>query len=129
MVLILGVLVVLALGLYVGIGPDDDPTTDDSAGFGALAGLGGFLVIPLYFGLFQGGGRGQSLGKRAIHIAVRRADTLDRLGYPRSFARAFVALAFWLLAPVWILNYLWPLWDQRHQTLNDKVAGSVVIRH
>jgi hypothetical protein len=26
-----------------------------------------------------------------------------------------------------LLNYLWPLWDPRHQTWADKVVGSVVL--
>jgi hypothetical protein len=26
-----------------------------------------------------------------------------------------------------LLNYLWPLWDERNQTWADKVVGSVVL--
>jgi uncharacterized RDD family membrane protein YckC len=27
-----------------------------------------------------------------------------------------------------LLSYLWPLWDQRNQTLHDKMVGSIVVR-
>jgi len=27
------------------------------------------------------------------------------------------------------LDLLWPLWDRRNQTLHDKAAGTVVLRH
>lgn len=54
-------------------------------------------------------------------------DDLERLGYRRAFGRAFVTLAF-LVTYVWILDVLWPLWDERKQALHDKVADSVVVR-
>ena len=28
----------------------------------------------------------------------------------------------------WIIDMLWPLWDDRNQTLHDKVVGTVVLR-
>jgi uncharacterized RDD family membrane protein YckC len=125
---IYSVLIVLALLLYLVIGPDDDPNTDDPAGYGALAGIAGFVIMPFYFGILQGGARGQSVGKRTVGIAVRRVDPVDRLGYRRSFARSFVMLGFWILSPVWLLDYLWPIWDRQRQALHDKVVASIVIR-
>ena len=122
------VLVVLAIVLYLVIGPDDDPSTDDPAAYGALAGLAGFVILPFYYGILQGGSRGQSLGKRTIGIAVRRVDSVDRLGYARAFARAFVTLCFWMLTPVWLVDQLWPIWDRRRQALHDKVVASIVVR-
>ncbi len=126
--IVYGVLIVLALVLYAIIGPDNDPSTDDSAAYGAIAGIAGFVIMPFYFGLLQGRQPGQSVGKRKIGIAVRRAETFDRLGYRRSFTRSLVTLAFWLLPPTWLLDYLWSIWDRRRQALHDKVAASVVIR-
>lgn len=149
--IVYGVLIVLALVLYAIIGPDNDPSTDDSAAYGAIAGIAGFVIMPFYFGLLQGRQRGQSVGKRKIGIAVRRAETFDRLGYRRSFARSLVTLAFWTLGaaagvlrgvdvlaaarvlgyfggPTLLLDYLWPIWDGRHQALHDKAVASVVIR-
>jgi uncharacterized RDD family membrane protein YckC len=33
----------------------------------------------------------------------------------------------WTTIPL-ILDYLWPLWDAKHQAWHDKVAASVVVR-
>jgi hypothetical protein len=40
---------------------------------------------------------------------------------------------FTIVGPIWyviwaLLDYLWPLWDGRNQTLHDKVANSIVVR-
>jgi uncharacterized RDD family membrane protein YckC len=100
-----------------------------------------FVVLPGYLGLMQGGKRGQTVGKRATGVAVRRAETFEAIGYPRSFARASLIMAFPLvpalstlatLAAVvvgWLalLDGLWPLWDKRNQSLHDKIAKTVVI--
>jgi len=104
------------------------------------------LLFPCYHALMEGGERGQTLGKRATRIAVRHAETFERLGYRRSFARAIAFLVIWLgpiLAPTlppgaqllsWLIGWLplldvlWPLWDERNQALHDKVAKTVVIR-
>lgn len=118
---------VLALVLFAVVGPDNDPSTDDSSAYGALAGLAAIIAAPFYFALMHGRPRGQTIGKRSVGIAVRRRGSLERLGYRRAFGRAFVTLAF-LVTYVWILDVLWPLWDERKQALHDKVAGSVVVR-
>jgi uncharacterized RDD family membrane protein YckC len=140
LLIIYGVLIVLALIVYAIVGPDNDPSTDDSAAYGAIAGIAGLVIMPFYFGFLHGRQRGQSVGKRMIGIAVRRAETFDRLGYRRSFARSLVTLAFWIVptaaarvlgyfaGATWLLDYLWPIWDRRRQALHDKVVASVVIR-
>jgi uncharacterized RDD family membrane protein YckC len=94
--------------------------------FGLLA-----LLAPLYYAFFHAGDRGQTLGNRAIGIAVRNAKTLDRISLGRALARAYVVAFLWWMSwttiPV-ILDYLWPLWDSKHQAWHDKVAASVVVR-
>jgi uncharacterized RDD family membrane protein YckC len=30
--------------------------------------------------------------------------------------------------PVVFLNYLWPLWDSKRQTVADKIAKAIVVR-
>ena len=89
------------------------------------------LLAPLYYAFFHAGVRGQTLGNRAIGIAVRNAKTLDRISLGRALARAYVVAFLWWM--VWttiplILDYLWPLWDAKHQAWHDKVAASVVVR-
>ncbi len=92
------------------------------------------LVVVLYSGLQQGGERGQTLGKRALGIAVRRAEDFAPLGYGRSFGRASVMALLWLfggtvsLLVIPILDGAWALWDESNRTLHDKLAGTVVFR-
>ena len=38
-----------------------------------------------------------------------------------------MAVVFWFLLVAWILDYLWPLGDKRHQCLHDKVARTVAV--
>ena len=64
----------LAFVLLLVIGPDDNSATDDSAGYGALVGIVAMIVAPFYFTLMHGRPSGQTLGKRALKIAVRHAS-------------------------------------------------------
>lgn len=101
----------------------------------ALSGIAlfGFLAIlaPLYYAFFHAGDRGQTLGNRAVGIAVRNVRTLGRVSLARALARAYFIALLWVMSwtsiPL-ILDYLWPLWDTKHQALHDKVAASVVVR-
>jgi uncharacterized RDD family membrane protein YckC len=89
-----------------------------------MAALGG-----LYFAILNGTRRGQTVGNRAAGIAVRDASTGDAIGVWRGLLRWLVRFALYaaLILPG-ILNDLFPLWDQRRQTIADKAARSVVIR-
>jgi len=103
---------------------------------GDESGLSGVVVFvplaflaPLYWAFFHASERGQTLGKRALAIAVRNEKTLGRISLGRALGRAYVIWAFLYLAYIpWILDSLWPLWDVKHQTWHDKVAASVVVR-
>jgi uncharacterized RDD family membrane protein YckC len=87
------------------------------------------LFAPLYYAFFHAGKRGQTLGKRAVGIAVRAEKKLGRLIFWRSLARAYIVLVFVILWFVpFIVDCLWPLWDPKHQALHDKIVASVVVR-
>jgi len=89
------------------------------------------VLAPLYYAFFHAGDRGQTLGKRAVGIAVRNVKTLGRISLVRALARAYFIALLWVMSwttiPL-ILDYLWPLWDAKHQAWHDKVAASVVVR-
>jgi uncharacterized RDD family membrane protein YckC len=77
---------------------------------------------------------GQTPGKRAVGIQVRDAVTGESIGYPRALGRylaqVFAALILPILPILPILtaiDLLWPLWDDRHQTLHDKAVNAVVV--
>lgn len=87
------------------------------------------LLLTIFFTLWnfgiRQGRRGQSLGKRAMKIRVVTAETQKNLGAFRGLARYFVHAA---LSPIAIVNYLWPIWDDRRRCLHDILLNSVVVR-
>jgi uncharacterized RDD family membrane protein YckC len=96
---------------------------------GGLLLAASFVAPFVYFAVMNGGERGQTYGKRALGIRVRREDGRSPLGFGRALARHTITFvfAFFFYIPM-LLDYLWPLWDDRNQALHDKVAGSVVVR-
>jgi uncharacterized RDD family membrane protein YckC len=55
--------------------------------------------------------------------------TGDPIGYARAFLRWLVSAALWWVLYVGgLVDVLWPLWDDRNQSLHDKAANSVVVR-
>ena len=77
-----------------------------------------------YFTYFEGGPRGQTVGKMALSIRVLDLKTGGPIGYGRAFVRQLVRIVSGL---VLALGYLWMLWDREKQTWHDKAAGSVVV--
>jgi uncharacterized RDD family membrane protein YckC len=121
-----GVIVTVAVLLVVWLAM---PAADDAAAEDSRSGLVGLLLIAgwvAYWVLGWGGLSGQTPGKKALSIAVRRTDG-SRLGYGRAFWRVIVMQVLWILVPLGILAALWPLWDRRKQSGWDKLSGSVVV--
>ena len=100
------------------------------------------IVCTLYIGWliwsFIVYGRGQSPGKQLVGIYAASVDDPERrLSWGSMFLREFVlkGLLFSFLGAitsgiVWVLDYLWALWDGsgHRQTLHDKVIESSVYR-
>ena len=72
---------------------------------------------------------GQTWGKQTMGIRVVRID-----GQPFQTSNAIVRellVKFILMGIcfiVQILNVLWPLWDDKHQALHDKIVNTMVVR-
>ncbi len=102
---------------------------DAVAGVSLLLALVFWLLLPfVYFTVLHGRlGGGQTLGKRLVKIRVQHAEgrTLD---YGSAFGRYAMTFVFGLFTIPLILDYLFPLWDSRKQSLHDKVVSSVVVR-
>jgi uncharacterized RDD family membrane protein YckC len=85
----------------------------------------GILVSLAYFTYFHGK-TGQTPGNAVLGIRV--VDVRERIGEPIGYGRAFLR---WLVslvsAIVFLLGYLWMLWDPRKQTWHDKAAGSLPV--
>lgn len=108
-----------------------DPDTGDLTGDASNAALI-FLAILLYLGTFvfaiwnQGwrqGTTGQSIGKGIMKISVITDDGRfmgGGLGIGRMLLNG-------ILGGACLLNYLWPLWDEKSQTWTDKILNTIVV--
>lgn len=76
--------------------------------------------------------RGQTVGNMAVGTRVVDARTGGPIGPGRALGRwaaqVLFGLGVFLLFIPLLLDYLWPLWDPRNQTLHDKIASTVVVR-
>ncbi|RKT02394.1 putative RDD family membrane protein YckC [Streptomyces sp. 3211.6] len=98
----------------------------DTAGPGVFFTVGILYAIAMgFFQIFQEGSTGQSIGKKAVGISLRREADGSTLGFGRSFVRK---LAHVLDSLPCHIGWLWPLWDEKKQTFADKVCGTVVVR-
>jgi uncharacterized RDD family membrane protein YckC len=88
------------------------------------AGTGlGLLISLVYFTYFHGS-TGQTPGDAALAIRVIDLQGGGSIGYMRAFIRWIVSI---ISALVFLLGYLWMIWDPEKQTWHDKAAGSVVV--
>jgi uncharacterized RDD family membrane protein YckC len=96
------------------------------------------LVVGFVYEFFFLTRTGATLGKKAVGIAVRLRDVP---GLPPGAAVAkrfgiYTAISLLSAIPVVgtlfsflaLINYLWPLWDDKKQALHDKVAATNVVR-
>ena len=111
-----------------------------------LAGVGAWLIDLLIVwtivGIFvncalmarKGERNGMTLGKQVLKIRVYREDGQPvgfGLGVLRDFVVRFLLfglVGFFFLGLPGLLDLLWPLWDERNQTLHDKIVSTYVIR-
>jgi uncharacterized RDD family membrane protein YckC len=144
---------VVLLGV-LGIGIAGAAGSDDDAGLGAL--IGGVLltvllaaVIALIYAplTMMRGGRhnGQTLGKQWMSIRVVRDEGVP-FGWGWAFLRELVikgiglsiassiasTITFFLLGAggiiPYVLDYLWPLWDDQNRAVHDMVARTHVVQ-
>ena len=117
-------------------------TETDSAGTTTITNVNGGLValgvvLLLLATVFQfwnygwrNGSRGCSLGKQVVGIRLVSEATRQRPGGWTGLGRFLVrTLLGAITGGVYtILTYLWPLWDEKKQTLDDKIFGTLVVR-
>jgi uncharacterized RDD family membrane protein YckC len=106
----------------------EDPATGEiEDGPALLLGLE-ILFLPSLYHWLMLGIWGATLGKMALGIAVRRGEDAAPIGMARALGRVASAFLLGILTLPILLSYLWPLWDQRNQTLHDKMANTIVVR-
>jgi uncharacterized RDD family membrane protein YckC len=98
-------------------------------GHGEAAYLGFFVIYVAYFAIFEGLPRGQTPGKMAVGIAVRRKDGNTPIGFGLAILRNFIFLGlFYLLIVPGIYNVASARKDPEERCWHDKAAQDVVVR-
>ncbi|WP_219416869.1 RDD family protein [Pseudonocardia nigra] len=83
------------------------------------------VVYVLWNTGYRQGSTGQSLGKQALGVRLVAAATGQPVGFGRAVGRQLAHVLD--LAPLG-LGFLWPLWDERHQTFADKLCATLVVQ-
>jgi uncharacterized RDD family membrane protein YckC len=108
-----------------------------SEAIGVILFFVGLVVAFLYFPLTmmrEGEHNGKSLGKQMLGIRVVRDDGQSvTFGWAllRQFAviyLLFQVLGGFLLGIPWLIDVLWPLWDDQNRALHDMIVKSHVVR-
>jgi uncharacterized RDD family membrane protein YckC len=115
------------VAIIVAVAATADENDDAAWGLAGVAYLLSFVVPFVYFTFMHGGERGQTIGKRATGIRVVDKDG-GRLGHGRALGRYAFMFVLGIFAVPLLLDYLWPLWDDKNQALHDKVVNSLVVR-
>lgn len=86
-----------------------------------------FLPAAVYYFwnfCYRQGRTGQSVGKSVMKFKVVSDKTWLPIGFGLSFVRQ---LAHYIDQLICYVGYLWPLWDDRRQTIADKIMGTVCV--
>lgn len=112
----------------------DNNAGEVNAAAGTLLTVGGLLilagvVVAFYNQSWRMGRTGWSWGKQVMKIKlVRATDGVPPgggVGLGRYLVRQLLgSVSFGVYT---LLTYLWPLWDERHQTLDDKIFSTLVV--
>ena len=90
-----------------------------------------YVAIAVGYGIVFIAIMGATPGMRMLSLRVVRAADGGSCGWARAIVRGISWTVFGFLSRflVGLLDPLWAAWDSRSQTLHDKLAGTVVIRH
>lgn len=91
----------------------------------AVLGFLFMIAFALWNIVFRQGTKGASVGKSALGLMLLKESTGKPVGAGISFLRQ---LLHFLDSALCYIGYLWPLWDDKRQTLADKCVSTVVIR-
>ncbi|MCP5028093.1 MAG: RDD family protein [Actinomycetia bacterium] len=102
--------------------------SDPAAGIGMVVAIIALVALQIYNYCFLQSWNGATVGKRVVGIAVVRDRGHETLPPGRLFGRWLMTSLLGLLFYIgMVLDYLWPFWDKKNQTIHDKVVGSIVV--
>ncbi len=94
------------------------------AGAKNAGGAAGFIVGVAYQWYFLTQQNGQTPGKRVMGIRVIKVS-----GAPLTFADALIRyIGYYINSVVFMIGWIWALFDKNHQGWHDKLAGTVVVK-
>ena len=98
-------------------------------GLGLFQTLVGLASLAYWvWNFYRQGLTGQTIGKGIIGIKVVKEADASLLGPGVSIGRGFLHMVMIVICCIpGIVNFLFPLWDQKRQTLTDKILTTVVI--
>jgi len=86
------------------------------------------LLVGIYNGVYLIAQRGSSIGQGLVNIKVVDAGG-NLLSQGTAFIRLLVRAAMGFVPFMPVLDFLWPLWDLRGQTLHDKAVDCYVVNN
>jgi uncharacterized RDD family membrane protein YckC len=86
------------------------------------------LLVGVYNRVYLISQRGYSIGQGVVHVKVIDANG-ELLTQGTAFVRLLAAAGMGLVPFLPVLDLLWPLWDDRRQTLHDKVVDCYVVNN
>jgi uncharacterized RDD family membrane protein YckC len=98
-------------------------TTSRIPALGVLFGLALAIGYPWLMITYA---QGQTLGMKAVKVRCLDAKTGQVPSLGKALGRTMAASLFGVILLGW-LDLLWPAWDQKRQTLHDKLASTLVV--
>ncbi len=86
-----------------------------------------FLFFLFYAPYFIGSRGGQTIGMKVTGVKCVDAKTGETASFGKGFGRNILHLVFGFFYILQILDLLWPLWDDKNQTIHDKAASTLVV--
>jgi uncharacterized RDD family membrane protein YckC len=90
-----------------------------------------FALLATVYYVVCHGAMGQTLGKMLVGIKLIRVDGEDPSfvdAAKRALVNPIATVIPMVGSLITLLNGLWPLWDERKQSLGDKIAKTLVVR-
>lgn len=82
------------------------------------------VMVWLYAAIQESGEAQATIGKKVMGIKVQ-SENGDRLSFGQATGRHF---AKWISCIILLIGYFMMLWDERKQTLHDKIASALIIK-
>jgi len=86
------------------------------------------LVVGIYNSVYLVAQRGYSIGQGVVNVKVVDASG-NLLTQGTAFIRLLVRAAMGMVPFLPLVDLLWPLWDERGQTLHDKAVNCYVVNN